>query len=64
MVQLPLEMACSSPNVMVSVRMHFAMSNWVARLALLRELSAWRFRSAFILQHGPYSVESKSVNIR
>lgn len=27
MVQLPLLMACSSPKVMVSVRMHLAMSN-------------------------------------
>ncbi len=27
MVQLPEEMACSSPKVIVSVRMHLAMSN-------------------------------------
>ena len=52
MVQLPLLMACSSPKVMVSVRMHLAMSNCVARLALDSMLSACRRRSAFSLPGG------------
>mmetsp|Transcript_10383 Transcript_10383/g.31243 ORF Transcript_10383/g.31243 Transcript_10383/m.31243 type:complete len:207 (+) Transcript_10383:1784-2404(+) len=45
MIQLPLDSADSRPYVMVSVRMHLAMSNCVARLALDSTASAWRFRS-------------------
>mmetsp|Transcript_38168 Transcript_38168/g.94673 ORF Transcript_38168/g.94673 Transcript_38168/m.94673 type:complete len:241 (+) Transcript_38168:1342-2064(+) len=45
-VQLPLLMACSSPLLSVSWRMHLRMSNCVARLDLDNTASAWRFRSA------------------
>mmetsp|Transcript_4312 Transcript_4312/g.17335 ORF Transcript_4312/g.17335 Transcript_4312/m.17335 type:complete len:243 (-) Transcript_4312:1285-2013(-) len=45
MVQLPLEMACSSPLVMVSGRMHLSTSKGAARFCLLSVMSAWRLRS-------------------
>mmetsp|Transcript_9841 Transcript_9841/g.30835 ORF Transcript_9841/g.30835 Transcript_9841/m.30835 type:complete len:339 (-) Transcript_9841:1235-2251(-) len=46
-VQLPLEMACSRPLVMVSWRMHLSTSKGAARFCLLSVASAWRLRSAF-----------------
>mmetsp|Transcript_6034 Transcript_6034/g.24450 ORF Transcript_6034/g.24450 Transcript_6034/m.24450 type:complete len:330 (+) Transcript_6034:1394-2383(+) len=45
-VQFPDEIACSNPLLNVSCRMHFRMSNCVARLLLLNTASAWRFKSA------------------
>ena len=46
-VQLPLLMACSRPLLMVSWRMHVAMSKGVALFVLLSEASACLFRSLF-----------------
>mmetsp|Transcript_34960 Transcript_34960/g.87210 ORF Transcript_34960/g.87210 Transcript_34960/m.87210 type:complete len:276 (-) Transcript_34960:1173-2000(-) len=44
--QLPVEMACEKPSVMVSCRMHLAMSNWAARVGFERTWSACRLSSA------------------